>query len=142
MKKRFFKRKSSTIKRSTSKRKTITLAKKRRFSRRSVSRRTSSAIRTIGSARGKFGGFLKKGLVGDTTSALGAGVLVGAAADKVVPQYSPFIQLGAEYAAGGVGGMVLAEGLKAMIGAPSVLNGLLGNFGIGGGGMMTAPQGL
>lgn len=115
---------------------------RRRFRRaRSAGRRTVSTFRSIGSARGKFGGFLKKGLVGDTTSALGAGVLVGAVADRAIPQYSPYIQLAAEYAAGGVGGMVLAEGLKAMTGAPSVLNGVLGQF-TGGGQMMSAPQGL
>lgn len=119
------------------------MARRRRFrtSRRRVASRVSGGFRSIGSARGKFGGFLKKGLVGDTTSALGAGVLVGAVADKTVPQYSPYIQLAGEYAAGGVGGMVLAEGIKAMIGAPSVLSGVLGNF-TGGGSMMSQPQGL
>ena len=99
------------------------MARKRRSARR-YARKASRGFRRIGAARGKFGGFLKHGLIGDTTQALGAGVLVGAVTDRVMPQATPYATLGAEYLAGGVGGMAIAEGIKSFIGMPSILSGV------------------
>ena len=105
----------------------------RRKSRaRRTFKRASRGIGRIGRARGKFGNILKTGLIGDTTQALGAGLLVGAVTDRVMPQVSPYATLAGEYLAGGVGGMALAEGIKSFIGMPSVLTGLLGGLGLGG----------
>lgn len=101
-------------------------AKKKRVSRRS---RAASGFRRYTKGRGKFGGFLKKGIVGDTTSALGAGFLAQMIGDRVAPQATPFITVGAEYAAGGVTGMIIAEGIKSFTGQPSILNQITGLFG-------------
>ena len=112
-----------------------------RSARRSYSRARSIG-RSYSRGRGKFGNFLKKGLLGDTTQALGAGLVVGAVADRVAPQFSPYVQIGAEYLVGGVGGMVGAEAVKMITGQPSVLGGLLGgviggqNNSASGGGML------
>ena len=106
------------------------MAKRRRLTRR---RRVSSGFRSVSRGRSKIGGFLSKGIIGKTTSALGAGMLVGLVTDRVAPQATPFTTLGAEYLTGGVTGMVAAEGLKSITGQQSVLSGLLGGFGLGGG---------
>ena len=95
--------------------------------------RTRTVVRRIGSARGKFGNVLKRGLIGDTTQALGSGLLVSAVTNKVAPQATPYAALIAEYMAGGVGGMVLAEGVKSFVGMPSILGQFLQGFGLGGG---------
>lgn len=94
--------------------------------------RTRTVVRRIGGARGKFGNILKRGLIGDTTQALGSGMLVSAVTNKVAPQATPYAALIAEYMAGGVGGMVLAEGIKSFVGMPSILGGILSGFGLGG----------
>lgn len=108
------------------------MARRRRSRRiRRYASRAGSIVRRVGSARGKFGGFLKRGLVGDTTQALGAGLLASAVTDRVMPQATPLTTLAAEYAAGGVGGMVLAEGVKSFVGMPSVIGGFLSGFGLG-----------
>lgn len=122
------------------------MAKKsrRRGSNRRVRRYAGRAVsvgRSIGNYRGKFGAVLKRGLLGDTTSALGAGVVVSAVSDRVAPQFTPYATLAAEYAAGGVGGMVGAEAVKMFTGQQSILSGILGGFGLGGQ-PMAAPQGL
>lgn len=114
-----------TIKRRSSPRRTMA----RRSRTRRVTRRARSGIRRIGRGRGKFGNFLKTGLIGDTTQAIGAGKLVGLVTDRVAPQATPFATIGAEYLAGGIGGMVLAEGVKSFAGEPSILGQLTGLFG-------------
>ena len=110
------------------------------------SRRITSSIRrgasSFSAGRSKFGGFLKKGIVGDVSSALGSAVLVGAVTDRVAPQFTPYAQIAAEYAAGGVTGMVAAEGLKSILGMPSILSGVLGQgFGFLGGSQQQGPTG-
>lgn len=87
-------------------------------------RRVSRGIRSMTRGRGKIGSFFKKGMVGDTTSALGASIVTGAITDRVIPQYSTYAQAGAEYMVGGVGGMIGAEVVKSIVGLPSILNGL------------------
>lgn len=117
----------------------------RRKSRGRSRRIASSISRGAGSfnrGRAKFGSFLKKGIVGDVSSALGSAVLVGAVTDRVAPQFTPYAQLAAEYAAGGVTGMVAAEGLKSILGMPSIIGGVL-NQGLGfiGGSQQQGPTG-
>lgn len=128
---RQIKRREQSIRRRKPTKKLMARSRIRRRGRR-IGRRASRGLRRIGAYRGKFGGILKTGLIGDTTQALGAGLLVGAVTDRVMPQVTPYATLGAEYLAGGVGGMALAEGVKTFIGMPSVLTGLLGGLGIGG----------
>lgn len=95
---------------------------------RRAGRRVSRGGRSFGRARGKIGGFFKKGMLGDTTSALGASVVTAAVADRTIPQYSTYAQAAAEYATGGIGGMIGAEVVKSVVGLPSILS----NLGIGG----------
>ena len=103
------------------------MARRRRSSSRR--RRISGGFRRIGKARGKFGSFLKSGTIGDTTQALGAGLVVSAVTDRLAPQFTPFAAAGAEYAAGGVKGMIIAELIKPIIGLPSILPNITGGFG-------------
>ncbi len=120
----------------TSKRKTI---KSKRTSSKSMARRrkstyrrrASSTVRRASRGRKSIGSFLKRGIVGDTTQALGAGMLIGTITDRVMPDITPFATLGAEYLAGGLTGTIAAEGLKSITGQPSILSGVLGGFGFG-----------
>lgn len=89
--------------------------------------RTRTVVKRVGKARGKIGSFFKRGMVGETTSALGASVVTTAITDRVVPQISPYAAVGAEYMAGGATGAILAEIVKSAVGMPSIL----GNFNIG-----------
>ena len=106
---------------------TKSMARRKTSRRRTVTR----TVRRVSRGRAKFGGFLKRGIIGDTTSALGAGMLVGTVTNRVAPQATPFATLAAEFAAGGVTGMVAAEGLKSITGQQSILTGLIGGFGGG-----------
>ena len=117
------------------------MARRRRYRRaRRYASRIGRGASTIGRYRGKFGGFLKRGLIGDATQALGAGLLVQGVTNRVAPGATPYATLAAEYVAGGVGGMALAEGIKSFIGMPSVLGGLLGGLGLGGASQAAAPS--
>lgn len=118
------------------------MARRRRYRRagRRYASRIGRGARSIGTYRGKFGGFLKRGLIGDATQALGAGMLVQGVTNRVAPGATPYATLAAEYVAGGVGGMALAEGIKSFIGMPSVLGGLLGGLGLGGASQAAAPS--
>ncbi len=93
-----------------------------------------SRVRSAGSSikRGqkKFGGILKRGIIGNTVSALGASQLISLVTNRVAPQATPFAVIAGEYAAGGVTGMVAAEGLKSLTGQPSILTQVMGNFGL------------
>ena len=102
------------------------MRRKSRGRSRRIASSVSRGARSFSAGRSKFGGFLKKGIVGDVSSALGSAVLVGAVTDRVAPQFTPYAQIAAEYAAGGVTGMVAAEGLKSILGMPSILSGVLG----------------
>jgi hypothetical protein len=104
-------------------------AKRKTMAKRRTTRRIKSGISRIGKARGKFGSFLKKGTIGETTQALGAGLVVSAVTDRLAPQFTPFAAAGAEYAAGGVKGMIIAELIKPIIGLPSILPSITGGFG-------------
>jgi hypothetical protein len=126
MAKRRFTSKRKTIKRKTTPRKVM--ARRRKTSYR---RRASSTVRRVSKSRKGFGSFLKRGIVGDTTQALGAGMLVSLITDRVAPQATPFATLGAEYLAGGLTGAIAAEGIKSITGQPSILGGILGGFGFG-----------
>ena len=109
--------------------------------RRRVSRYGGSVRRVArrgGRARGKIGSFLKTGIIGDTTQALGAGMLASIVTNRVAPQFTPYATLGAEYLAGGVAGTVLAEGIKSFTGQPSILNSLGGILGGGSNGGQTS----
>jgi hypothetical protein len=103
-------------------------AKRKTMAKRRTTR-IRSGISRIGKARGKFGSFLKKGTIGETTQALGAGLVVSAVTDRLAPQFTPFAAAGAEYAAGGVKGMIIAELIKPIIGLPSILPSITGGFG-------------
>jgi len=119
--------KSARVKRKSSPIKNKNMARRKtRFSR---VRRAGSRI---SKGRNKITNLLTHGIVGKTTSALGAGIVVGSLADRTVPQVSVYASLGAEYLAGGVTGMVLAEGVKSFIGMPSILGQVFSSFGIGG----------
>lgn len=100
----------------------------RRRTRRAV-RRVGRGLRSIGKARGKFGNFLRQGLVGDAASALGAGLIVSAVTNRVMPSITPFAAIGGAYLAGGIKGAVVAELIKPMIGMPSILPSIMGGFG-------------
>ena len=125
----FFKGRKTT--RKTIKRKT---APKKDMARRKTSyrRRASSTIRRASKGRKSLGSFLKRGIIGDTTQALGAGMLVSLITDRVAPQATPFATLGAEYLAGGLTGTIAAEGIKSITGQPSILSSVFSGFGIGG----------
>ena len=119
-------RKRKTIKRKT--------APKKNMARRKTSyrKRASSTIRRASKGRKSLGSFLKRGIIGDTTQALGAGMLVSLITDRVAPQATPFATLGAEYLAGGLTGTIAAEGIKSITGQPSILSSVFSGFGIGG----------
>jgi len=123
---RRFRRKSSRKPINTNKRQSKPMARRRT---RRVSRGIRRGIGRIGSARGKFGSFLKSGTIGDTTQALGAGLVIGAVTDRVMPQVTPFASAAGEYLAGGVKGMVIAELIKPIIGLPSILPNITSGFG-------------
>jgi hypothetical protein len=125
MAKRRFTSKRKTLK---TKRSSKPMARRRKSTYR---RRASSTIRRASKGRKSFGSFLKRGIVGDTTQALGAGMLIGTITDRVMPSVTPFATLGAEYLAGGLTGTIAAEGLKSITGQPSILSGVLGGFGFG-----------
>jgi len=108
----------------TKQRNTVARRKTIRRSARTVTR----TVRRAASGRGKLGSFLKKGGIGDTVAAVGAGVVVGAAAQRVSPQIAPFAGLAAEFLAGGVVGMVAAEVIKPFLGMQSILSGGLGGL--------------
>jgi len=122
------KTKSARVKRKSSPSKNNNMAKRKK-SRFTRARKVGSSISR---GRSKITGVLTRGLVGKTTSALGAGIVVGALADRTVPQASVYASLGAEYLAGGVAGMVLAEGVKSFIGMPSILGQVFQSLGVGG----------
>lgn len=92
--------------------------------------RVRSAGSSINRGQKKFGGILKKGIIGNTVSALGASQLISLVTNRVAPQATPFAVIAGEYAAGGVTGMVAAEGLKSLTGQPSILTQVMGNFGL------------
>ena len=102
--------------------------------KKSMAKKRRSRVRSAGSSinRGqkKFGGILKKGIIGNTVSALGASQLISLVTNRVAPQATPFAVIAGEYAAGGVTGMVAAEGLKSLTGQPSILTQVMGNFGL------------
>lgn len=125
MAKRRFTSKRKTLK--TKRSKTKTMARRKTTYRR----KARSTIRRASKGRKGLGSFLKRGIVGDTTQALGAGMLIGTITDKVMPSVTPFATLGAEYLAGGLTGTIAAEGLKSITGQPSILSGVLGGFGFG-----------
>ncbi len=85
-------------------------------------------MRYANKSRGKIGSFLKTGVIGDTTQALGAGYLASVITNRVAPQFSMYTSLGAEYLAGGLTGMALAEGIKYVAGGPSIISGLTGSL--------------
>ena len=122
---------SRSRKTSTNKRKSQPLRsmpkKKSMAKRRS---RVRSAGSSINRGQKKFGGILKKGIIGNTVSALGASQLISLVTNRVAPQATPFAVIAGEYAAGGVTGMVAAEGLKSLTGQPSILTQVMGNFGL------------
>ena len=120
-----------TLKRKTLKRKTASRKPMARRRKTTYRRRASSSIRRASRGRKGLGNFLKRGIVGDTTQALGAGMLVGTITDRIMPDITPFATLGAEYLAGGLTGTIAAEGLKSITGQPSILSGVLGGFGFG-----------
>jgi len=122
-----------TVKRRASPRKTMP----RRTRARRVYRRARSGVRRYAAGRGKIGSFFKRGVVGDSVSALGAGIVTQAAVGKVAPQASVYAGAAGGYLAGGVVGMIIAEGVKSYLGIPSILSnvsGLLGGGGSGNGG--------
>jgi hypothetical protein len=106
---------------------------------RRVFGRASGGFRRFTSARGKFGGFFKSGLMGDTVSALGASTVTSAVASRVAPQFADIAGAVAGYATGGIGGMALAEFVKNTIGLPSIFQ-RLGGLGILGGGSQQVEQ--
>ena len=125
MAKRRFTSKRKTLKTKRSQSKTMARSKT------TYRRKARSTIRRASKGRKGLGSFLKRGIVGDTTQALGAGMLIGTITDKVMPSVTPFATLGAEYLAGGLTGTIAAEGLKSITGQPSILSGVLGGFGFG-----------
>ncbi len=108
----------------------ITVATRKKARR--VTRTVTRTVRRAASGRGKLGSILKRGIVGDTIAAVGAGVVVGAAAQRVIPQAAPFVSLGAEFLAGGAVGTIAAELIKPFLGMQSILGNLTGLFGGGG----------
>jgi len=100
-----------------------TVARKKTVRR--AARTVTRTVRRAAGGRGKLGGFLKKGIVGDTIAAVGAGVVVGAAAQRVSPQLAPFASLGAEFLTGGVVGTIAAELIKPFLGMQSILGNVL-----------------
>jgi len=123
---RRFRRKSSRKPINTNKRQSKPMARRRT---RRISRGIRRGVGRIGSARGKFGSFLRTGTIGEASSALGAGLVVGAVTDRVMPQVTPFASAAGEYLAGGVKGMVIAELIKPIIGLPSILPNITSGFG-------------
>lgn len=125
-----FKKKKSGSRKSAGSKRTKSAKVKRKsntrkpMARRKFVRRARKTASRVGKTRGKIGSFFKKGMVGDTTSALGASIVTGAVTDRVIPQYSIYAQAGAEYLVGGVGGLIGAEVVKSVVGLPSILNGL------------------
>ena len=102
------------------------------MARRRTSRRSSRIRRgasSLGKARGKFGNFLRQGIIGDASSALGAGLIVSAVTNRVMPSITPYASLGAGYLAGGLKGAAVAELIKPMLGMPSILAGITGSLG-------------
>jgi len=96
--------------------------------------RAKSGFKRFSSARGKFGGFFKSGLMGDAVSALGASTVTSAVASRVAPQYADLAGAAAGYATGGIGGMAISEFIKNSIGLPSIFARLGGLGFLGGGG--------
>ena len=121
-----------TIKRKTAPKRGM--VKRRKTSYR---RRASSTIRRVSKSRKGLGSFLKRGIIGETTQALGAGMVVSLITDRVAPQATPFATLGAEYLAGGLTGTIAAEGIKSITGQPSILGGVFGSLGFGSSGQTT-----
>jgi len=113
--------------------------------RSSYARTVKSVYRRGRTGKGKVGSFLKTGIIGDTTQALGASMLVGSLVSKVAAPYAPVAALGAGYLAGGWKGAVVGEVVKHyLMGAPSVLGGLSGlipSLGGSGNGPVNAPSG-
>ena len=116
------KRKSTPLKRTQTKRKTMV---RRRSRTRSVRRRSSKAFGGIGSS-------LKTGVIGDVVKGIGAGSLVSLVMSRVAPNSSitPIASTGAAFLAGGVTGGI----------ASVILNGGLSSLGSIFGGGATAPQ--
>ena len=121
------KTKSATVKKT--KRTTKSMARKKTSKRRYT--RAKTVYRRAGKSRGKFGSFLSKGILGETIKAYGAGKVGTIVSDRVMPQATPFVSAGAEYAAGGVKGLIGAELLKMVSGEQSLLSSFGGFFGGG-----------
>jgi len=111
-------RKSTTIKTSKTKRKTM-------VSRKRFTRRAKSGGLKIGSS-------LKTGIIGEVVKGIGAGSLVGMIMSRVMPNsaITPIASTGAAFLAGGVTGGI----------AQVVLSGGLASFGGLFGGGISAPQ--
>lgn len=96
--------------------------------------------RRYAAGRGKFGSFFKTGKVGDVVSARGSSAILRPLTSQLPQPLNTLVELGVEYAAGGVIGMIGAEATKAFSGEPSILSnfGGLGNIFGGGGGNATS----
>ena len=127
----FKKRKSSTKKGQvrktarrayTPKRKTTTTRRKttttnRRTPRKSMARRRTITRRSRSVGRG-IGSSLKSGMIGEVIKGIGAGSLATIVVGRVAPQYAPIASIGAGFLTGGVVGgaanLLLSGGLTSL----------------------------
>lgn len=99
--------KSKSSPKSSNRRKSpINSMKRRSFRRRSVTK-----------GFGRIGSSLKSGIIGEAIKGAGAAQLSHLFADRVAPQYSSIIGVGAGFAAGGIVGGVAAAFTEGLIGS-------------------------
>jgi len=74
------------------------------------------------------------GLIGSGVKAYGASAFTQILANRIgFGQYGSIAGAGAAYLAGGVTGLAVSEGIKMLAGQPSLITGISGNLGFGGG---------
>ena len=121
------------------------MAKRGRFRKRGRSRIGGFTRRVSrGGIRRGFGGIM--GVAKKGATALGFGLAAGAITQRFAPQFAPVATLAAEFAGGGVTGLVISELLKPFVGVSGgVFSGGLqsiGLFGNMGGGDQPATESL
>jgi hypothetical protein len=89
----------------------------RRKNKTNTMKRSSSRRRSVSRGFGRVGSSLKSGIIGEAIKGAGAAQLSHLFADRVAPQYSSIIGVGAGFAAGGVVGGIAAAFTEGLIGS-------------------------
>jgi len=103
--------------RNKSKRSSPKSSNRRKSPINTMKRRSSSRRKSVSRGFGRIGSSLKTGMIGEAIKGAGAAQLSHLFADRVAPQYSNIIGVGAGFAAGGIVGGIAAAFTEGLIGS-------------------------